>query len=70
MTAATDRRQLWFDARDALAKSRDCASGPPDDEESFAAFVCGVLAATASAATYLSSAFALIQVCPLAYLCS
>ncbi|CDJ58425.1 hypothetical protein, conserved [Eimeria maxima] len=39
LSKATERRQLWLDARDALSKHSACARRPLDDEESFAAFV-------------------------------
>lgn len=39
MTVASDRRQLWLDAREMLATYRERMPRPLDDEESFAAFV-------------------------------
>lgn len=39
MSAATDRRQLWVEAREMLARWRENVQRPLDDEETFSAFV-------------------------------
>lgn len=39
MSAATDRRQLWVEAREMLARCRENIQRPLDDEETFSAFV-------------------------------
>lgn len=62
LSKATERRQLWLDARDALSKHSACARRPLDDEESFAAFV-GIAAVVAVVYLFVDCCVCQVHIC-------